>query len=460
MNDSGLKHYLSQLNDAPLLTRAEEDKLLKNIEKKQAKIMQVCVSSDFFKAELLDLLKSKNVGEIVNLSRKLTDRSSKADIKKMKALFYKLVEDLQKPRVKKTTLQKTLNQIAFSGTIVHALVTRVKRKYKQVEEAEDRVQSLKKYFEVRTQPQLRKKVREIQEDPTVLEYYVRKTGQEHSRVLSKAHEYLEHLAHLKKLQTIGVEPKNFKEIKSLYKSLLKTESEMADNKNELVRKNLRLVVSRAKKLTNRGLEFEELIQEGSFGLIKAVDKHDSSRGTKLSTHATWWIDQSIRRAISNKSRTVRVPTHIESLQMKIGNAVSELSDKLNRAPKKEELAKFLDINVSVLEDLEKRAIHKVGIEDEVASGVSLLEVLPSDSSNNPMSVASQKHLREKVRQILATLSPRTEKIIRLRFGIGEPQQELTLSQIADSVGLSRMGVKVVEGKGVSQIKEQLGESDD
>jgi RNA polymerase primary sigma factor len=453
LEDSSLKFYLSQLNAAPLLKREEEEALLKSIEKRQSKILQECVSSEFFKAELLSLLQSQVKEDIVNVSRKLDQLSTPAEIKKMAKVFDQLLNDLDKSN-KQSKIQVGLEALALSGTLTHTLVTKIKRKYTRIAEYESARKLLFKFFEVTKDRDLAERVKEIQSDDTARAYYVRKFETTEQRLLSRVYEYSEHIDSLKTMQDVGITPQNFEEIKELYESIVTTEAEMKEFQDELIRRNLRLVVSRAKKLVNRGLDFEDLVQEGNIGLIKAINKHDSSRGTKISTYATWWIDQTIRRAISNKSKTVRIPTHIEFLQTQLASVVTELTNQLGRLPTKKEISKKSGESLEMLDRLEKIALHKVGIDEEMATGNSIMDVLPSDPSESPFNLTSKKMLREKIRKILSTLAPRTEKIIRLRFGIGEPQDEMTLQEIADEVGLTKMGVRLVQNKGLEKMRKK------
>ena len=455
-SDSNLKFYLSQLNGSPLLTREEEDKLLNNVEVRQNKILKECISSTFFKTELLALLQSQNLDDIIKISRKLDEESSKSDIDKVAKAFNSLVAGLEWG-ADAETIEKSLNAVSLSGTLIHTLVTRIQKKFARIKTYEAELESFLRYFEVKSEAELLGLIDEIKANDTAKSYYARKFFTTEAKVMGKIFGYTEHVASLKSLEEVGVNKANFKEIKTLFDSITVTEAEMKKYKDELISRNLRLVVSRAKKFVNRGLDFEDLVQEGNIGLIKAINKHDASRGTKISTYATWWIDQTIRRAISNKSKTVRIPTHIEFLQTQLSSAVAKLTNELGRIPTKEEIVErsgIPNLSTDMLDKLERIAVHKIGMDDEMSTGVSMMDILPSDPSENPFNLTSKKLLREKIRQILGTLPPRTEKIIRLRFGIGEPQEEMTLQEIADTVGLTKMGVRLVQNKGLEKLKKK------
>lgn len=457
--DSNLKFYMSQLNKTPLLTRDEEDALLQNVDTRQAKILQDCISSDFFRAELLDHLKSQNLEEIVKISRKLDEESPPKDVALISDAFVKLTESLEL-YTNVADVQAWLDAVSLSGTLIHSLVTKVKKKFSRMETYERDLASFLRFFEVKTEPELLALQVKIKDSDVAKGYFARKFMTSEQRMMAKFYEYGELALSLRGLEDVGVNKDNFAEIKGLYTSITTTEAEMKRFQDELISRNLRLVISRAKKFMNRGLDFEDLVQEGNIGLIKAVNKHDSSRGTKIATYATWWIDQTIRRAISNKSKTVRIPTHIEFLQTQLSTTIAKLTNELGRVPTKEEISARTGTDVEVLERLERIALHKIGIEDEMSTGVSMLDILPTDPSENPFNLTAKKMLRERIRAILGTLPPRTEKIIRLRFGIGEPQEEMTLQEIADQVGLTKMGVRLVQNKGLDKIKKKGEFKDD
>lgn len=248
----------------------------------------------------------------------------------------------------------------------------------------------------------------------------------------------------------------FKDVKYIFGKISGLESQASQYKNTLITKNLRLVVSRAKRFINKGLDFEDLIQEGNIGLMKAVDKFDSSKKTKVSTYATWWIDQSIRRSISNKGKTVRVPTHIEWMQTNLNTLIDKMTGTLKRPPTLLEISKESGIDIKVLEDLKTRAQHEVGLDEELSSGKSLNDILPDESSISPFVQVEQKLMREKIREILSTLKPSSEKIIRLRFGIGEaPDAEgMTLQEIANQIGITKQGVRVRECSALAEFMKK------
>lgn len=451
--DQSSNFYLNSIDTGPLLTREQEEELIKNVEIYQKEILSQMAVTSFARQELRSyLLGLDSTGEsIIDISRKLDDESPKDLQHSIGESFKTLLKELDRGNIH--GIISSLDSVSLSGTIIHGVVVEIKKKHSKVQEAESKFKAIKKYFTKEDDSDIKNMI--ANETAELREKLKKDWGLNEIKTTNKINEWKQILNELEDVaKSLNNTP--FTEIKSICNSIAQLESQASQFKNQLITKNLRLVVSRAKKFTNKGLDFEDLIQEGNIGLMKAVDKFDSSKKTKVSTYATWWIDQSIRRAISNKGKTVRVPTHIEWMETKLNQAVQRLTGKLKRPPTLEEISKESGYEISVLQDLMVRPQHEVGIEEELTSGMSLIDLLPSDASDNPFFVVEQKLLREKIREILSTMNPKSEKLIRLRFGIGEvPDAEgMTLQEIADNIGITKQGVRVRECAAFKDFKKK------
>ncbi|HKR58980.1 MAG TPA: RNA polymerase sigma factor RpoD, partial [Pyrinomonadaceae bacterium] len=244
------------------------------------------------------------------------------------------------------------------------------------------------------------------------------------------------------------------EIKRSQRMIAISQAQAAQAKHELTEANLRLVVSIAKKYQNRGLSFLDLIQEGNLGLMKGVDKFDWRRGYKFSTYATWWIRQAITRAIADQARTIRVPVHMIEVLNKVKTASRELVRDLGREPTTQEIAKRMGASIDKIEKALKLTQQPISLETPVGEyGDSQFGDLIEDKSTaSPAERVINSNLRDVAGDVLQTLSPREEKVIRLRFGMDNEGRERTLEEVGADFQVTRERIRQIEVKALRKLR--------
>ena len=443
--------YLKELGSFPLLTREGEVEIAKRIKRGQQEVLSVVINCPVA------------IREVINLGIAL--RAGRIEIREVTNEIDDDGANVGEERVQKKRVLSLINKL---------------------QRGEERIRILRGELRLRNKEVPKKRIQEkiLKKRTKIFDAFKRINLREKqiNRILQKLKQWNiwmeKALWEMKKYEKVGMKPKDLEEmgriarnvkkkvgrmevecglssnqIKETVRAIEKGEAEANEAKSEMVKANLRLVISIARRYLNRGLQFLDLIQEGNIGLMKAVDKFEYQRGYKFGTYATWWVRQAITRAIADQARTIRIPVHMNDIINKLNRTSRTLVQQMGREPTLEEIAEKMGMSLDKVQKVFKIAKRPISLETPMGEEEDgrLEDLIEDKEMISPQDAAISSNMAKRIQKVLSTLNEREEKILRMRFGIGE-KHDHTLDEVGQVFELTRERIRQIEEKALRKLK--------
>jgi RNA polymerase primary sigma factor len=478
--DDPVRMYLREMGRVPLLTREGEVEIARRFEAGERQVLSALFRAEPSVREIRGLLKKLKEGllKIEDFIKVDENAATEIALKKERQRAVKILERVfvlqkrynelvarqstrmtEKERAKlqatwvkcEAELTQEMHKLSINPRTVEGLAGPVKELAQRAFEHEEQIAELERKYGHGVE-EMNTFARRLKKGPRELRAVRRDAGLQPAQIAEFQNELKTIRKDVKKLED---EAKMSKEhLLEIHRQIRDGERATAQAKKEMIEANVRLVISIAKRYTNRGLEFLDLIQEGNSGLMRAVDKFDYTKGYKFSTYATWWIRQAITRAIADQARTIRVPVHMIEHINRVVRVSRRLVQELGREPTPEEIAERLELPVDKVKSIIKAAQEPISLDRPIGEDddSNLGDFIEDTSVISPAHSAASAMLRDEVNEVLKTLTPREAKVIRLRFGLTDDGAQRTLEEVGAFFNVTRERIRQIEAKALRKLR--------